>query len=306
MLLTSVAATFIAFATEGLMVHNTPAQLRGRAAGWFQSGNQFGQTAGGGIGLWLMNHSPSPWMAGAALSAIIGACALATYRLEEPPRELTDASVRDRAADAWRKLLEVIRSRAGRLGLILAILPIGTGASQYLFGSIGPEWNAPADMVSLVLGLGGGIAIVAGCFAGGRLADRMDKPTSYAISCGLGLVACVGIALSPRTAVGYAASTLFYTFTLGMVAASFTGLVLAVIGHPPRPRRSICSSRSTRCSASACCGWPAGRTTRGRRPACSTPRRCSASARSSFSRSWLGRCAARCRRPRKRQPSMPQ
>ena len=230
-LLTSIAATFIAFATEGLMVHNTPAHLRGRAAGWFQSGNQFGQTAGGGIGLWLMNHSPSPWMAGAALAVIISTCALATYSLEEPPRELTDASVRDRAADAWRNLVDVIRSRAGRLGLILAILPIGTGASQYLFGSIGPEWHAPADMVSLVLGLGGGIAIVAGCFAGGRLADRIDKPWSYAISCGLGLVACVGIALSPRTAAGYAASTLFYTFTLGMVAASFTGLVLAVIGH---------------------------------------------------------------------------
>lgn len=230
-LLTSIAATFLAFATEGLMVHNTPAQQRGRAAGWFQSGNQFGQTAGGGIGLWLMNHSPAPWMAGAGLSVIICACALATYKLEEPPRALTGASVTERATDALRNLLEVVRSRAGRLGLILAILPIGTGAAQYLFGSIGPEWHAPADMVSLVLGLGGGLAIVAGCFAGGRLADRVDKPASYAISCGLGLVACIGIALSPRNAFGYAASTLFYTFTLGMVAASFTGLVLAIIGH---------------------------------------------------------------------------
>jgi len=45
-LLTSLAGTFIAFATEGLMVHNTSVTQRGRAAGWFQSGNQFGQTAG--------------------------------------------------------------------------------------------------------------------------------------------------------------------------------------------------------------------------------------------------------------------
>jgi MFS transporter, PAT family, beta-lactamase induction signal transducer AmpG len=230
-LLTSVSATFIAFATEGLMVHNTPPEQRGRAAGWFQSGNQFGQTAGGGISLWLMNHSPRPWMAGAALSVLIALCALATLGLEEPPRELHGASVRDRATDAFRNLAEVMRSRAGRLGLLLAILPIGTGASQFLFGSIGPEWNAPADTVSLVLGLGGGIAIVIGCFAGGRLADRIDKPSSYAIACGLGLVACLAIAWSPRTAMGYAGSTLFYTFTLGMVAASFTGLVLAVIGH---------------------------------------------------------------------------
>ena len=230
-LMTSVAATFLAFATEGLMVHNTPAHLRGRAAGWFQSGNQFGQTAGGGIGLWLMNHTPSGWMAGAGLSAIIIACSLALRGLDEPGRAMEGASVRDRATDAWRNLVDVLRSRGGRLGLILAILPIGTGAAQFLFGSIGPEWHAPADTVSLVLGLGGGLAIVAGCFAGGRLADRVHKPTAYAISCALGLVACLLIAWSPRNALGYTGSTLFYTFTLGMGTASFTGLVLAIIGH---------------------------------------------------------------------------
>ena len=230
-LLTSISATFLAFATEGLMVHNTPAHLRGRAAGWFQSGNQFGQTAGGGIGLWLMNHTPASWVAGAALCGIICLCVLALRGLDEPARALDGASVIERATDAWRNLLAVARSRAGRLGLLLAILPIGTGAAQFLFGSIGPEWHAPADMVSLVLGLGGGLAIVAGCFVGGRLTDWLDKPTSYAIACALGLVACIVIAWSPRTAIGYTLSTLFYTFTLGMVAASFTGLVLAIIGH---------------------------------------------------------------------------
>ena len=230
-LLTSISATFLAFATEGLMVHNTPAHLRGRAAGWFQSGNQFGQTAGGGIGLWLMYHTPAGWVAGAALCGIICLCALALRGLDEPARALDGASVIERATDAWRNLLAVARSRAGRLGLLLAILPIGTGAAQFLFGSIGPEWHAPADMVSLVLGLGGGLAIVAGCFVGGRLTDWLDKPTSYAIACALGLVACIVIAWSPRTAIGYTLSTLFYTFTLGMVAASFTGLVLAIIGH---------------------------------------------------------------------------
>lgn len=230
-LLTSVAGTFLAFATEGLMVRNTAVAHRGRAAAWFQSGNQFGQTAGGGIGLWLMTHVPAPWMAGAVLAGIAGACALALRGLEEPPRPLAGAPVRARAADAWRELAVLLRSRPGRVGLLLAVLPIGTGAAQFLFGALGPEWHAPADVVSTILGLGGGVAIVAGCFAGGRLADRVHKPTAYAISCGLGLVACVAMALSPRTAFGYAVTTLGYTFTLGMVAASFTGLVLAIVGH---------------------------------------------------------------------------
>jgi MFS family permease len=123
-----------------------------------------------------------------------------------------------------------MRSRAGRIALILAILPIGTGAAEFLFSAIGPEFHASADVVSAVLGLGGGLAIVAGCIAGGRLADRVSKPAAYTIACALGLAACVAIAFSPRTSMGYAASTLFYTFTLGMVTASFTGLVLAIIG----------------------------------------------------------------------------
>jgi predicted MFS family arabinose efflux permease len=230
-LLTSISATFLAFATEGLMVYNTSPATRGRAAGWFQSGNQFGQTAGGGMGLWLMNHTPSPWQAGAALAAIICLCATTLLLLEEPQRAMRGAGVSQRARDAWENLVAVMRSRAGRIGLLLAILPIGTGAAQFLFGSLAPEWRAPADTVSVVLGIGGGIAIVLGCFAGGRLSDGVSKPAAYAVCCGLGLVAAVAIALSPRTPSGYAASTLFYTFTLGMVAASFTGLVLAIVGH---------------------------------------------------------------------------
>jgi len=229
-LATSVAGTFIAFATEGLMTHNTPSAMRGRAGGWFQAGNQFGQTAGGGIGLWLMKHTPSPWMAGGLLACLLWTCTLALRGLEEPPRPLRGAGVGDRVADAWRELVSVVRSRAGRIALMLAILPIGTGAAQALFGSLAPEWKAPADVVSAVLGLGGGVAIVAGCFVGGRLADRIAKPASYAVSCGLGLVACVAIAWSARTPVGYALSTLFYTFTLGMAAATLTALVLAIIG----------------------------------------------------------------------------
>ncbi len=229
-LFTTVAATFSAFATEGLMAHNTTPATRGRAAGWFQSGNQFGQTAGGGIALWLIVHAPAPWVGGLGLAAILAACTLALIGLEEPPRALADASVGARVRDAWRELVDVMTTRAGRIALILAILPIGTGAAMFLFGAIAQEFRASADVVSSVLGIGGGIAIVAGCFAGGRLADRVPKAAAYAISCGLGLVACVVMAASPRTSPSYAATTLFYTFTLGMVTASFTGLVLAIIG----------------------------------------------------------------------------
>jgi MFS family permease len=230
-LLTCVAGTFIAFATEGLMTHNTPSASRGTSAGWFQSGNQFAQTAGGGLGLWFLTHVPKPWMAGAALAAILWLCSLALFLVEEPPRHMHAGSATEKLLDAWRQLVSVVRSKAGRIGLILAILPIGTGAAQGLFASIAREWNAGADTASMVLGAGGGIAIVLGCAAGGLLAQRVSKPVAYALSCALGVVGCFVIAFSPRTGAGFAVSTLFYTFSLGMCAATITAMVLAIIGE---------------------------------------------------------------------------
>lgn len=224
------AATFIAFATEGLMAHNTTVNSRGRAAGWFQSGNQLGQTAGGAAGLFLMKRFSEPWMAGATLAGVVMLCACGLLLLEEPPRAMTGGGVSERLSDAWGELATLLRSRVGRLALLLAILPIGTGSAQFLFGSIGPEWHASADVVSLVLALGGG-AIVIGCFAGGWMADAMRKPTAYAVACGAGVVAAAFIAFSPRNATGYTLATLFYSFTLGLCTATMTGMVLAIIGE---------------------------------------------------------------------------
>jgi len=229
-LATSLAGTFIAFATEGLMTHNSPPATRGRSGGWFQSGNQFAQTAGGGLGLWLIKHLPQPWMAGAALAGVLWLCSLGLIGLEEPPRHTRHPSPLARAGEAWRELVALLRQRAGRIALILAILPIGTGAAQALFGSVAGEWRASADTVAIVLGLGGGLAIVAGCFVGGVIADRMARPASYALACALGVLACAGIAFSPRNELGYTISTLFYTFTVGMAASTFTAMVLAIIG----------------------------------------------------------------------------
>ncbi len=230
-LLCNLAGTFVAFATEGLLAHNTTSATRGRAGGWFQSGNQLGQTAGGGLGLLLMKHLPQTWMAGATLGAVVLACSTCLLLLEEPPRPMPGGSVGERARDAARELLSVIRSRGGRIGLLLATLPIGTGAAQFLFGSLGPEWHARADTVSFVLGAGGGVAIVAGCLVGGALAGRMAAARAYALSCAIGAVAALLTAISPRTAAGFAAATLFYTFVLGLCTATLTGMVLDIIGE---------------------------------------------------------------------------
>lgn len=225
------AATFVAFATEGLMAHNAGRDGRGKASSWFQSGNQFGQTAGGGLGLWLTKHLPEPWMAGTVLALLLAACAMSIAPLEEPPGAPKGASVGDRARDAIRELATVLRSRQGRIGLLLAILPIGTGSAQFLFGSLGPEWNASSDVVSFTLGIGGGIAIVAGCMASALLSARVHGARAYAIACALSAATALLLLVSPRNTFGYVASTLAYTFAVGLCNAALTGMILEVIGE---------------------------------------------------------------------------
>ncbi|MEP7382223.1 MAG: MFS transporter [Gemmatimonadota bacterium] len=227
----NLAATFVAFATEGLMAFNAGTGGRARASGWFQSGNQFGQTAGGGLGLWLTRHLPAPWMAGIALAALLVVCSLALSGLEEPDGGHEGASVGARGREAWTELVTLLRSRPGRIGLLLAILPIGTGSAQFLFGSLGDEWHASADAVAFVLGIGGGVAIVAGCMAGGVLASRLPSARAYALACAISAGAALLLLVSPRTSVGYAISTLTYTFALGLCSATLTGMVLDIIGE---------------------------------------------------------------------------
>jgi hypothetical protein len=117
------------------------------------------------------------------------------------------------------------------VGLLLAALPIGTGAAQFLFGSLGPEWHVSADTVSITLGAVGGLAIVGGCMTGGWMAARQPPARAYAIACGISAVAALLLLASPRTAAGYVVATLTYTFALGLCTATLTGMVLAVIGH---------------------------------------------------------------------------
>jgi MFS family permease len=84
-LISNVASTFLAMATESLMVYNTPPELQGRAGGWFQAGNLGGNGLGGGAGLWLAQTLPDPWMAAAAIAVACALCCAALWFVPEPP-----------------------------------------------------------------------------------------------------------------------------------------------------------------------------------------------------------------------------
>jgi MFS family permease len=229
-LVSNVAVTFLAMASESLMVYNTPPELHGRAGGWFQAGNLGGNGLGGGAGLWLAQTLPEPWMAGAALAVACALCGAALCFVPEPPPMARAGHYGRMLVAVLKDLWQVARARAGILALLICFLPIGSGAASNLWAAVADDWHASANTVALATGVFSGIVSALGCLAGGYGSDRMDRKTAYALY-GLLMAMCtVAMAIAPRTEAMYVVFTLMYAFIQGLTYAGFTAVVLETIG----------------------------------------------------------------------------
>jgi MFS family permease len=229
-LISSLASTFLAMATESLMVYSTPPELHGRAGGWFQAGNLGGNGLGGGAGLWLAQTLPDPWMAAAVIALACALCCAALWFVPEPPQlARTDRYGRQLIA-VLKDLWQVVRARAGILALLICFLPIGSGAASNLWSAVADDWNASANTVALATGVFSGIVSALGCVFGGYGADRMDRKTAYILYGLLMAISTVAMALAPRTETMYVVFTLIYAFIQGLTYAGFTAVVLETIG----------------------------------------------------------------------------
>ena len=226
----NVAVTFLGMSVESLMAYGTPPDLKGRAAGWFQAGNLGGGGIGGGLGLWLAQKLPHPWMSGSALGALCLLCMLALLFLDESKAAHLQGTLLERlkfvAVDLWH----VAKSRLGLLALILCFLPIGSGAASGLWSAVADDWRASASTVALVTGVGGGIVSAVGCLAGGWLCDHIDRKMAYTLYGVLQALSAVAMALSPRTEMTYIIYTTAYAFITGLTYAGFSAFVLEAMG----------------------------------------------------------------------------
>ena len=229
-LVSNVASTLLGMACESLMAYCTPDTEKGRAGGWFQAGNLGGGGIGGGLGLWLAQKLPHPWMSGSALGALCLLCMLALLFLDESKAAHLQGTLLERlkfvAVDLWH----VAKSRLGLLALILCFLPIGSGAASGLWSAVADDWRASASTVALVTGVGGGIVSAVGCLAGGWLCDHIDRKMAYTLYGVLQALSAVAMALSPRTEMTYIIYTTAYAFITGLTYAGFSAFVLEAMG----------------------------------------------------------------------------
>jgi MFS family permease len=229
-LISNVASTFLAMATESLMVYNTPPELQGRAGGWFQAGNLGGNGLGGGAGLWLAQTLPDPWMAAAVIAVVCALCCAALWFVPEPPPLARTGQYGRMLVAVLKDLWQVVRARAGILALLICFLPIGSGAASNLWSAVADDWHASANTVALATGVFSGIVSALGCLVGGYGADKMDRKTAYVLYGLLMALSTVAMALAPRTEAMYVVFTLIYAFIQGLTYAGFTAVVLETIG----------------------------------------------------------------------------
>ena len=231
--LSSLAATVLGMAVEGLMAHAITPEERGRAAGWFQAGNLGGAGIGGGIAL-LLAQRFSTQAAFLVTAGLMLSCTYVLRLVPEAPSIHPEGSFVTRFGKAMlevlRDLWRMVANRKGIVGVLLVFLPIGSAAGGALFSAMADHWGASGKLVALTSGVLAGLVAMVGCLVGGWLSDRIGRRTSY-ITAGviLALIA-VAMALTPKTPVTYVTFVLVYQFGSGIAYGTFTGFVLSVIG----------------------------------------------------------------------------
>ena len=184
---------------------------------------------GGGAGVWLATHRSIP-IAGAALAAMMAACALSLLFVPDVGRPL-EGSVGRRLREIGSDFRDLLRSPMAVLAIVLVSSPVGSGAAVNLWSAVAPDWRATPDTVALVTGILGGIVSAVGSVIGGWIADRRGRWWSY-LGSGvfMGAIASA-MALAPRTPAAYVAGVVLYALSCGMVYAAFSALLLHVIGR---------------------------------------------------------------------------
>ncbi|HEY0436804.1 MAG TPA: MFS transporter [Phenylobacterium sp.] len=229
-LATSFFGSITAISVDRFMAFDVAEDAKGRAGGWSQAGNLGGTGLGGGLGLFLAQHSGHPWIGGAVLVPISLVCAIPLLWLAEPGRM---QSAKGYLAVLWETVLDtvsLVRRRIGILACFLMVLPIGSGGLQILWAAIAKDWSAGADEVALVGGLLSGLVCIPGCILGGMIADRIDRKRAYALF-GIALsLTAVAMALGPRTPTAFLVFASFYNGVVGFCYGAYSAVTLEAIG----------------------------------------------------------------------------
>jgi len=222
-------------AAVGAVMASLPAEVRGRASGWYQVGNVATGSLIGGACIWLADRLTLPVLAAVA-GSLLFLPALAAFRIHEVPHPHLAASRLFR--ELSRDLLGLVWSWPTAVGLLFFCSPVGAGALGNLISSVGPDYHASGTEVAWISGLGGSVLMGLGGLAGGFACDRLHRMTAYALSGILAAIFGLWLCLARATPFTYGAGYAGYALTTGFAFTAYSALVLDVLGHGRRAAAS--------------------------------------------------------------------
>lgn len=226
--ISQIAMNVMLLPIGAFMAKSIEESKKGKASGWYQAGSLTGTGLGGGAGLWLAEHFNSS-IAGIVLTLGCLAFALVVLKIKDIDHQ-KGRTFASELTDLGKDLVSMIRIPVTLLVIFLILLPIGTGAMANLWSAIAADWNTDADTVALVTGILSGLISAFGCVAGGFLADKKGVWFAYlgsGIACA---IVTLIAAILPMQPLSYVIGVSLYSFTTGMVYASFTAVLLYAIG----------------------------------------------------------------------------
>lgn len=226
--ISQVAATLILLPINGFMAKSIEEKDKGKASGWYQAGSLAGTGFGGGLGLWLATHF-NVGISGIVLSVTCLLFGMIILKIKDIPHN-KEKSIVHEIKEMGKGILEMIKIPIALFVIILILMPIGTGAAANLWSAIAEDWKTDADTVVLVTGILSGLVSALGCVVGGIIADKWGVWMSYLGSGALCAITTFIMAVLPMVPSVYVGGVLIYAFTMGMIYAAFTYVILYAIG----------------------------------------------------------------------------
>ena len=221
----------VANSAVGAVMSNIRPEVHGRASGWFQAGNIGAGALCGGASIWMASFCRVPILAATVTTVMLLPALAALWVVEKSHPRMAPLPL---FAALGRDIRDLLWSRRTALGLLFFLSPVGAGALMNLISSIGPDYHAPSSEVAWITGASGSLLLAAGALMGGFICDRMHRMTAYAIFGILIGISDVWLAMGGATPFTYGAGYAAYALATGLSYASFTALLLDVLGHGRR------------------------------------------------------------------------
>lgn len=223
-----LASTFTLLPVNGFMAYQILENQKGRTSSMYQAGSLFGIGIGGGGGLWVTTHF-SNLISGVLLGLVSISCVMVLFWIKDIQQKKKTTLIKA-LIGLGEDMLSIIKLPIFILIIFLFLLPIGTGSLSNLWSAIAVDWKTNSDTVALVTGVLSGIVSAFGCIVGGYIIDNYGNWVAYIANGLLCAIFTFIMAILPMQCYVFVLGVLMYNFSIGMIYAPFTSIILYVSG----------------------------------------------------------------------------